>query len=159
MKEIKDFNYWLLENKSGLDLAEDPNTDPAILDRFVKHPLSDVRYAAAMNSSTSLETLEKFAMDSNGGVRRAVALNPNASKDILNILSKDSSIFVRGNVIYNPNVTSEILRKLAEDPDHHVSSAASSNLKKIIRKENEAEMRSWGWDDAAIERIRMLGIE
>lgn len=129
---IKTYHGWLVESELSTErrevLAQDPNT--------------------------STELLADLAKDENHWVLVRVAKNPNTSKETLAKLAQNEYWRIRLAVVGNPNIQYETLHVLSQDPVDRVSMAA----KIILTTRQEEEMKSWGWDEDAIDLIRQLGI-
>ena len=69
-------------------------------------------------------------------------------------LAQDPDRMVRYEVAEHPNTGDDALYLLSKDEDPEVREAALTAL----RPRQDREMKSWGWDEEAIELIRQLGI-
>ena len=119
------------------EVAENPNTPAEILRELADDEDMDVRYEVASNPNTPAEALKKLAEDGNWDVEEAVAKHPNATADILRKLAKDGDADVRYEVARNPNTPVDILRQLADDKNKDVRSIVVRNPKlpvEILRK-------------------------
>ena len=109
------FDSW--DDDTRLHLAEDPNTDPNILQELAKDYTSVIiREFVARNPNTPIPALKRLARDGDEEVRSAVAYNKNTTTDILKKLATDYDIMVQDNVADHPNADAEVLDILAH---HH----------------------------------------
>ena len=109
--------------------AHDPETSPSRLGVLAKSLDVDVRYAVALNPSTSAQTLERMSNLSatNYWMRYLVAQNPNVSLNTLKSLANDSQACVRVAVAEHPNTPAGTLLQLIDDPASSVRDAVLKN--------------------------------
>ena len=108
-------------------VAKNPNTPVDILRKLAEDRDWVVRNTVASNPSTPVEILMRLAEGKDLGVKRGVAENPNTPVDILRKLAEDEDRSVRWEVVMNPNTPVDILRKLAEDKDMDVRKEVARN--------------------------------
>ena len=128
---IKSYSNWLLEGEDSersVELATDPNT-PA-------------------------ETLAQLAQREDWVVLTNVAQNPNTPAEALVHLARAYSWLVLYRVVQHPNAPDEALYLLSKDTDSYIREAA----REVLKPRQDQEMKSWGWDQEAIDLIRQLGI-
>ena len=106
-----------LKKYGKLNLLENKNASPEMIEELMKDEDVEVRKAVAKNSSTPVDILMRLADDEDRNVREEVAINPNTPVELLRKLAMDEDEHVRWGVIRNPNTPTEVLRKLAEDDD------------------------------------------
>ena len=142
-----------LKKYGKINLVENDNTSPEMIEELVEDEDADVRYAAAenpniptevlmrlaededryMRSAVSrnpripAEVLKKLAVDEDGEVRYEVARNSSNPVEFLRKLAENKDEYVRRGVAYNSNTPAEVFMKLAEDEDRYVRFAVASN--------------------------------
>lgn len=110
--------------KIRLQVAQDWNTPPAILNKLTKDENKKVRQAAASNPKITQKLIAKLAKDDDEYVRSGIASNHNIPSSILLELAVDRIWRVRLGVAQNKRVSAEILDKLITDRSKHVRHAA-----------------------------------
>ena len=131
-----------LKKYGKINLLENNNASPEIIDELAEDEDTDVRYEFAKHPNTSVDILKKLAEDEIGDVRSAVAENPNTSTEVLMRLAEDEDWHVRREVAKNTKTPAEALKKLAEDKDEDVRYEVvknSSNSVEVLRKLAEDE--------------------
>ncbi|MFZ4795977.1 MAG: PcfJ domain-containing protein [Bacteroidia bacterium] len=124
-----------LSERDKINLAQDINTKPDILEKLSNYDLDLVKSCVAKNPNTSQRTLEKLSNDKDPFIRADVASNPSASLYILDKLADDKDdmygdIIIK--VIKNQNTSKETLDRLANSNSHHI-------LEKIIENPNTSQ--------------------
>ena len=118
-----------LKKYGKINLLENKNTFPEIIDELVDNEDKDVKKEVVRNSRTPVEVLRKLAEDKDSEVRWEVARNPNTPVDILRKLAEnDKDADVRKGVAMNPKTPVDILTKLTEDEDWLVMTVAEAIL-------------------------------
>jgi hypothetical protein len=78
---------------SKIEIAENPNTSPEVLQSLATDETSGVRWRVAYNPNTSSETLQSLATDENYGIRYHVGRHSNATELIRRlVLMTDSKL-------------------------------------------------------------------
>ena len=77
-----------------LGIAENPNTNPHILNQLARHEEPEVRIGVADNPSTPFSTLLKLSGDESEDVRYAMAENHNLQGFLLARLQNDDNPYV-----------------------------------------------------------------
>ena len=116
-----------LKKYGKLNLLENNNASPEIIEELVKDKDWRMRTTVAKNSNTPAEALKNLAEDESWEVKRIVAINPNTPADILRKLAGDKDSEVKHGVAINPKIPADILRKLADDGDDDVRRAVAEN--------------------------------
>ena len=110
-----------------LDLAEDPNTRPEILDELLTSDFEEVYRAVAKNPNTSPNTLHKIYEDHNV-LDIELAQNPKLPYDLCELFSSSEYyVFVREALASNPGIPLSVMQKLANDEDWHVRTNLAQN--------------------------------
>ena len=109
-----------LKKYGKINLLENNNASPEIIDELAEDEDWRVRKEVAKNSRAPVEALRKFTEDKNVWVRKEVAKNPRTPAEILMKLAEDENGLVRMEVVDNPKAPVELLRKLAEDGEEYV---------------------------------------
>ena len=116
-----------LKKYGKLNLLENNNTSPEMIEELAEDEDNDVRKEVAYNPKTPVDILRKLAGDENEHVRWGAIRNPNTPADILRELAEDKDERMRYEVARNPNTPIDILIKLAEDEDEDVRIAVAKN--------------------------------
>ena len=133
-----------LKKYGKLNLLENNNASPEMLEELAENEDKDVRETVAENPKTPVELLKKLAGDRDLVVRHNVALNTSTPVDILMKLAEDEEKWVRFAVARNPNAPAEALKKLAEDENWRVRRAVAENSRTpvgVLTKLAEDEVR------------------
>jgi hypothetical protein len=101
-------------------------TPPEILGSIASGRLN-VRRELAANPNTPPAVIERLSQSSDGVTRHNVACNYTCSPDVLERLSQDDNFEVRGIVAHHPHCSPAVLERLLRDPMPSVQKAASSN--------------------------------
>ena len=118
-----------LKRYGKINLLENKNASPEMINELVKDEDWHVRREFVMNPNTPAEVLRKLAEDEDWLVRKEVAEHPSTPIEVLRKLAEDEVENVRYAVAENPRTPVDILRKLAEDEDWLVRSAAERELR------------------------------
>ena len=118
-----------LKKYGKINLLENNNASPEMINELVKDEDWHVRREFVMNPNTPAEVLRKLAEDEDWLVRKEVAEHPSTPIEVLRKLAEDEVENVRYAVAENPRTPVDILRKLAEDEDWLVRSAAERELR------------------------------
>ena len=118
-----------LKKYGKINLLENNNASPEMINELVKDEDWHVRREFVMNPKTPVEALRKLAEDEDWLVRKEVAEHPSTPIEVLRKLAEDEVENVRYAVAENPRTPVDILRKLAEDEDWLVRSAAERELR------------------------------
>ena len=108
---------------AAANLAINPSIGQDLLDEFLTHESSRVRYALTMNPNTPAHALVSLASDIDSGVRSNVVLNPALPTDSLDILSSDESWQVRqsvASVCSKRGLSKNLILKLTKDKNKEV---------------------------------------
>ena len=142
-----------LKKYGKINLVENDNTSPEMIEELAEDEDADVRYAAAENPNIPTEVLMRLAEDEDRYMRSAVSRNPRIPAEVLKKLAVDEDgevryeaarnssnpvealrklaenkdEYVRRGVAYNSNTPAEVFMKLAEDEDRYVRFAVASN--------------------------------
>ena len=132
-----------LKKYGKLNLLENNNASPEMIEELAEDEDKDVRKEVAYNPKTPVDILRKLAGDENEHVRWGAIQNPNTPVEILRELAEDKDERMRYEVARNPNTPVEILRELADDEDRDVREGVAFNpntsadiLKKLAKDEN-----------------------
>ena len=109
-----------LKKYGKINLLENNNASPEIIDELAEDEDWRVRKEVAKNPKAPVEALRKFTEDKNIWVRKEVAKNPRTPAEILMKLAEDENGLVRMEVVDNPKAPVELLRKLAVDEEEYV---------------------------------------
>ena len=134
------------------EVAYNPNTPVEVLRKLTGDEDKDVRWGAIRNPNIPADILRELAEDKDKHMRYEVARNPNTPIDILRKLADDEDRNVRRGVAENPNASAEVLRKLAEDGNEHVRQEVAYNSNTpidILRK--LAEDKYWNVREGVVE--------
>ena len=118
-----------LKRYGKINLLENKNASPEMINELVKDEDWRVRKEVAKNPNTPAEVLRKLAEDEDWLVRKEVAEHPSTPIEVLRKLAEDEVENVRYAVAENPRTPVDILRKLAEDEDWLVRSATERELR------------------------------
>ena len=118
-----------LKRYGKINLLENKNASPEMINELVKDEYWRVRKEVAKNPNTPAEVLRKLAEDEDWLVRKEVAEHPSTPIEVLRKLAEDEVENVRYAVAENPRTPVDILRKLAEDEDWLVRSATERELR------------------------------
>ena len=116
-----------LKKHGKINLLENNNASPEIIDELAEDRDWHVRYGVARNPNTPVEVIMKLAEDEDANVRYGVARNPNTPVEVIMKLTEDEDVNVRYGVADNPRISAEVLRKLAEDEDEWVRQEVAKN--------------------------------
>ena len=116
-----------LKKYGKINLLENNNASPEIIDELAEDEDWLVRYGVARNPNTPIEVIMKLAEDEDANVRYGVARNPNTPVEVIMKLTEDEDVNVRYGVADNPRISAEVLRKLAEDEDEWVRQEVAKN--------------------------------
>ena len=132
-----------LKKHGKINLLENNNASPEIIDELAEDRDWHVRYGVARNPNTPVEVIMKLAEDEDANVRYGVADNPRISAEVLRKLAEDEDEWVRQEVAKNPRTPVEVLMILAEDEDEYVREKVAKNpntpidiLKKLAEDKN-----------------------
>ena len=132
-----------LKKHGKINLLENNNASPEMIEELAKDKDWVVRIAVARNPNTPADILRKLAGDGDRFVKNAVLKNPTTPAEVLKKLVEDEDEDVRIEVAKNPNTPVDILMTLARDGDWEVRSAVLKNpitpaevLKKLVEDEN-----------------------
>ena len=134
-----------LKRYGKINLLENKNASPEVIDELVKDEDKDVKKEVARNPRTPAEVLTKLVEneDEDVDVRRLAVKHPSIPVDILTKLAEDRSLEVRCGVAENPNTPVDILRKLTKDEDWLVRIGVAKNPRTPVEVlKNLAEDRS-----------------
>ena len=119
-----------LKKYGKINLLENNNASPEIIDELAEDEDWHVRREFVMNPNTPAEVLRKLAEDEDWLVRKEVAEHPSTPIEVLRKLAVEDEVEnVRYAVAENPRTPVDILRKLAEDEDWLVRSATERALR------------------------------
>ena len=116
-----------LKRYGKINLLENNNASPEIIDELAEDEDWRVRKEFAENPKTPAEALMKMAEDENCIVRNAVAENPRTPTEVLMRLAEDEDEEVRYAVAGNPNAPTEVLMRLADDEESRVKQEVANN--------------------------------
>ena len=132
-----------LKKYGKINLLENNNASPEIIDELAEDEDANVRYGVARNPNTPVEVIMKLTEDEDANVRYGVADNPRISAEVLRKLAEDEDEWVRQEVAKNPRTPVEVLMILAEDEDEYVREKVAKNpntpidiLKKLAEDKN-----------------------
>lgn len=119
-----------------LTLAQDPKTDPSILDYLATHACLDIRWEIASNPSTSPQSFRSLDSD-HFSVKIALAENTSTPDEVLHTLIYDTAPEVSYEASRNPNVSVATLTKVASNlnPDIKTQVLKNRNVTSNILKQ------------------------
>ena len=153
-----------LKKHGKLNLLENNNASPEMIDELVEDGDWHVREEVAYNPKIPVDILRKLAGDENEHVRWGAIRNPNIPADILRELAEDKDERMRYEVARNPNTPIDILMRLAEDVDKNVRQGVASNpntpvdiLKKLAEDEEKCVRQEVAYNsNTPIDILRKL---
>ena len=117
-------------------VARHPNTDGATLAKLADGPQAGkIITELAANPRTPLAVLQRWFDSSDYRVEWGLALNPKTPQRVMERLSASQNLYTRLNLAYNGATPREILDRLATDADESVSRTAKQAIER--RKKGE----------------------
>jgi hypothetical protein len=130
-------------------MAQNPNTQPHVLDILASDKEISIRVAVASHKNTSPDTLAELCKDKKPVIRQKVASNPNTKIETLELIAnKEKTQSVVWSLWLNPNINEGIIRaavssKFAKTTDALVKAlcdkSCSEDLIEFIYRKNAAE--------------------
>jgi hypothetical protein len=113
-------------------VARHRNASGATLGKLAAHPHAEkLLYEILSNPNTRPAVLERYYDSTNYIVEWGLALNPRIPRYVMERLSKSANLFTRINLTYNRSTPADILQRLANDPDTTLASSAHVALKRL----------------------------